>query len=556
MPLAVVYLTKLIVDAVTASVATGDFQQALRSIAPLLLLAALVAILSSVLESVASFTRTANAEAVRIRMNDDMHAKAVAADMASFESSFYQDKLYQTQQEIGYRPLSVVQNLINSARNAISLLAVVGLVFSFNWIVAIVLLGSCIPRALVRSSYSRKIYQWTIDRTFQERMAYYLRWMMTVSVYAKEVRIYRLGDGFRKKYRDIREQLRREKVALIGKRSLAEFLGSVVASCAYYGAYGFIIYSTVKGVLTLGDMVMYYQTFQLAQHHFKEMMADVTDMYEDDLFLSNFFDFMDHPTTVNSPESPLPVPSTGLGVEVHNVWFRYPGSEVDVLQGVSLRLETGRITAIVGENGSGKTTLVKLLCRFYDPTMGRIGINGTDMRDLHLTELRKQIGVVFQDYSMYPFSAAENIAFGDVDRPSAHQRIVECAGMACIDKIIDELDQGYQTVLSKWFDGGQELSAGQWQRIAIARFFYKRSPVMILDEPTNMLDSKSESAFLQRLKELVADRVALVISHRLATVEAADYVYVLERGRIVESGSPAALMKHMGTYYRLFRHGS
>ena len=555
-PLAIVYVTKLIVDAVSANIGTHDLQQAVNAIGPLVLLALMVAVVSAGLESLSSFTQTANAEALRIRMNDDLHAKAVAADLESFESSFYHDKLFRTQQEIGYRPMSVVENLVNAARNAISLMAVIGLVFSFSGIVAFVLLGSCLPRALVRMSYGRKIYRWTIDRTYQERMAYYLRWMMTVSLYAKEVRIYRLADGFRKRYRDIRERLRHEKVGMIRNRSTAEFLGSTFAACAFYGAYAIIVYGAVKGELTLGDLVMYYAAFQLAQEHFKEMMANVADLYEDNLFLTNFFDFMDHPTVVNSPASPQPFPSGNLCLDVENVWFRYPGSEVDVLQGVSMRLEPGRITAIVGENGSGKSTLVKLLCRFYDPGMGRIAIHGTDLRDVNIAELRKHIGVVFQDYSMYPFSAAENIAFGDVDLPSAHQKIQQCAKMACVDKIIDGLDQGYQTVLSKWFEGGRELSAGQWQKIAIARFFYKQSPVMILDEPTNMLDSKSESAFLDNLKDLAADRLVVIISHRVATVEAAGQVYVLERGRIVESGSPGDLMRRMGAYYRLFNHCS
>jgi ATP-binding cassette subfamily B protein len=330
-------------------------------------------------------------------------------------------------------------------------------------------------------------------------------------------------------------------------------VAGAVTVAAYLAAYIFIVYRTVAGTITLGDMVMYYQAFQLAQDNFKNLMRSIALLFEDSLFISSLYDFLHWQNRVKEPASPKALPQViASGIVLDSVSFRYPGRSDDVLRDVTLNMQPGRITALVGENGSGKTTLLKLLCRFYDPTAGSIAIDGQDLKSVSRQDLWKRMGVMFQDYAKYPVTVRENVSFGACHVNERMERVVEAASQAAAHPMIMNLRHQYDTVLSNYLEGGQELSEGEWQKMALARALYNRGQILLLDEPTSSMDAISERHFLGRLKESSNGCVVLLISHHLPTVSIADWIYVLDRGRIVETGTYQQLLSMRGRFWRLF----
>jgi ATP-binding cassette subfamily B protein len=298
---------------------------------------------------------------------------------------------------------------------------------------------------------------------------------------------------------------------------------------------------------------MYYQAFQRGQEFLREMLSGLAGLYEDHLFLRSLYEFLDLDRVVVEPRVPKAVPRPlRTGIVFDHVSFQYPTGTKKILQDITLAIHPGECVAIVGDNGSGKTTLIKLLCRLYDPTGGTITIDGVDVRDFNTADLRRHIGVIFQDYAHYYVTAAENIWFGDVEAPPEHGRIAAAARHSGADDVIMKLPQGYDTVLGKLFDHGEELSIGEWQKIALARAFMRDAQILVLDEPTSALDPNAEYEAYTQFRRLAKDRTTILISHRLSTVKMADRIYVLDDGRIAENGSHDQLVRDGGRYARLF----
>jgi len=552
LPLVQLYLLKLIVDAV-AGLGGADGGAVFQRIAVLLSLAAAAALVGAVCRSLAGLVAEGQARAVSDHLHEIVHAKASDLDLEYYETARYHDALHRAQQEGAYRPTRIVNGLVQVVQSSAALLLMAGVLVSFHWGTAFVLFAAAIPGMLMRIRGAQRSYESQRAQTQAERRGQYYHTMLTGAAHAKELRLFGLGALFRQRHRDLRAEIRRHRLQLATWRFRSDLVTQAAATLAVFGSFAFILHRASLGALTVGDVVMYYQAFQRGQDFLKEILSGLAGLYEDHLFLASLYEFLDMERKVPEPPTPRPVPRPlRAGIVFDAVSFQYPGAPGKVLHDVTLTIRPGEHVALVGANGSGKTTLVKLLCRLYDPTGGAITVDGIDLRDFETAALRREIAVVFQDWSAYHVSARDNIWFGDPRAECDQARIRQAARASGADEVISRLPNGYETVLGKWFESGEELSMGEWQKIALARAFVRDTQIVVLDEPTSFLDVQSEHEVFDRFRRLAVGRSTILISHRLSTVRMADRIYLLDDGRIAESGRHDELIRRGEAYARLF----
>ena len=550
-PLAVLYSTKLTLDAVTQSLqhpGPDDLQRVTKWI----LLTAGAAWAALVIRSVATYTNEIQGELVSEHVQVIIARKATQVDFPYYENPAYFDTLHHAQLEAPHRPVRVVAAMAQILQSALSLAAVAALVIiSFHWSVVLLVAAIAGLGLLVRLRNVRMHYRWRKNRAEQERQLGHLNWLLNASSAAKEIRLFGLGTILSERAARLRQTLLRYRMKVSAQRTVGEIVTQACASVGLGTALLFLVRRTLTHLLTVGDLVMNLQALQRGVALMQELIAGMSMLYEHALFIDRLFEFLSLERCIKPPLQPRPFPGEAV-IRFENVGFSYQAGGEPVLRGVNLTIQPGEMVALVGENGAGKSTLVKLLCRLYDPTEGRITIGGMDIKDFACDDLWNHIAVLFQDFVQYQATVTENIGFGDHRKEQAPGHIRTAAMKGGAEDFIDKLPRGYEQMLGILFEGGTELSGGQWQKIALSRAFFRDAPIVILDEPTSALDVKSEHDVFTRFKALTQGKTSIVISHRLSTVRMADCIFHLEGGRVTEMGSHDELIELGGAYSELF----
>ena len=547
-PAAVVYVTKRVVDAAAAAVGGG---LAPENLAPVVLWGSVMAgflVAQRILGSVGSYVQTAHSELVQDRIKSLIHAKAIEVDYPFYESEDYHNKLQHSNRQAGTRALGLLQSTGAIVRDGISFVGIaVLLAVQYAWWLPVALVVGTVPALLVLSRHTRRFSEWWRSSMSRRRWADYLDLVLIYPDYAAEVRLFGTGPRLADDYQQARGKLREERLRLLRQQTRGVVWASMLGLVTLGGLFVWIARRAFLGAGTLGDLAAFYQALNQGLGLSRSLMSGASQVYTNTLFLEDLFRFLDIETAHGDPGDPRPMPERlQEGVRFENVSFTYPGATTPSLRDLDLALPNGKVTAIVGANGAGKSTLIKLLCRLYEPSSGRVLVDGTDTRDIARRDLLDGISVLFQAPVHLQAPALDNIRFANLD--ATEDEVVEAARASGAHDFLARLPNGYQTKLGKMFYEGGELSGGQWQRVALARAYLRDAAVVALDEPTSAMDSWSEMEWFNRFRRLVEGRTAVIITHRFTVAMQADVIHVMDAGRIVESGTHRELLEAGGLY--------
>jgi len=549
LPAALVYLTKITVDLLTPIIsAPAKATGVLLRNWPVFTLIPALWIAGQVIASLVIRVRTVQSELVQDHVHSLIHDKTSELDMAFFDAPASYDLLHRARVDALSQPLILLENFGTLIQNSITLGALAVLLAAYSVWFPLLLIATALPGLWVVGRHVIREHRWRIANTVNERRARYYDMVLTDQKSAAEMRLFNLGEHYRSAFRTIRAELRQGRFNLAKSEMRAELAAGAVSWTGGTAGMGWMLFKVINGAARLGDLVLCYQSFMQGQKLMRSLFESAGRIYRCTLFLENLFEFLRVEPLLKSPDEPVPVPvRVRDGIRFESVSYRYSGSNRCAIEDFTLVLPKNGITAIVGHNGAGKSTLIKLLCRFYDPVAGRITLDGHDLREFSVCELRRRITVLFQDPMQFHATAAGNIAMGDISANPDTERIKTAARAAGADEPILRLPRGYETLLGKWF-GGAELSAGEWQRLALARAFLRAAPLMVLDEPTSAMDSWAEYDWLARFRGLAEGKTVLIITHRFTTAMHADVIHVMEGGRITESGTHRQLVAAGGQY--------
>jgi ATP-binding cassette, subfamily B, bacterial len=557
--LASLYLTKLVIDQLSRSFSHGTAGQALAlsqtallPVALLLLLAGSCMIATQAATTIDKSVTKAQGLKLTEYMQRLFFERTILADIEHYENPNYYSTVGLAQKEV-QRPSTIMYNTTTLVQNLLSLVGVLALLATIHWVTIPILVLSSLPTMLAQLRYGHLIYHWDRRKMQLEGQLGYLSGLVASAGFAKEQRLFGLGPLFSQRFLRLQRQYHTEQLEIERRRVILYVMAQTLGSVMLLVLYGLMAMEAVRGRLQLGGLVMYHQAFQFGKSSLQNALNALSALHEDSLYLNNLNAFLKLEPKVKEPLHPEPIPRPmQQGIVFEQVDFSYGSSRRDTLQDINLTIRPGEVIALVGANGSGKTTLIKLLCRLYEPTAGRITLDGIDLRDFNTSALRQEISVVFQDFARYELTAQENIWLGNIDLPPDDRRIQVAAQQAGADAVIDRLPRGYNTYLGHIFEPGEELSGGQWQKMALARAFFRDAQLVVLDEPTSALDAKAEEAVFENFRRLIQGRSAILISHRLSTVKMADRIYVLDQGKIVESGTHHELIQYRGHYHELY----
>ena len=554
LPAAIVYLSRLLVDSVVSVLDQGLDGATAQPVIIYGVLMASSLLSIEIAQSLLSWIRAAQSELVRDRISSLVHQRAIELDIAQYESPDFHDRLERAKGDAGSRPIALLESIGSFIQNGITLAALAIMIIPYGaWLPAVLVVGT-LPGLYVSMRFSGRFHSWWTKSTSDRRRAQYYDLMLTNSEAAPEIRLFGLGGYFQSGFISLRKALRLERINLTRDESLAKFLAGLFALVASGAVMALMVWRALMGIVTLGDLVLIYQAFIRGQGLMRTLLSSVSRVYSNSLFLGSFLEFLRLKSSLAEPASPETLPAElREGLRFNGITFRYPGSPRPMLEDFDLQIPAGKISAIVGPNGAGKSTLVKLICRFYDPDSGALEMDRVDIRNYPVEELRRHLSVLFQFPVRYQETAAHNIAVSNGSSDNERADVEEAARLAGAHDLIMGLPKGYDSVMGKWFADGTEISGGEWQRIALARAFVRKSPIMVLDEPTSMMDSWSEADWFARFRDLAKGRTSIVITHRFTTALQADVIFVMDHGKIVESGSHQELVAQDGLYAKSWK---
>jgi len=552
MPAVTVLITRWLIDSVVYGIIH-------HTISPILLpvgfqLAA--GLISNLLSTLSNTSQQLLQELVSNRTQLLILEKANTLDLAFFENAEFYDKLRNASDQSTYQPVTMVSQTFGLLQTIVTLFSMIIILLQLAWWLAIIALIVPIPSFIASSRYGWRGYQLMRRQSPERRLMAYFNRVLTTDQYNKEIKLFDLGNYFIERFRTLAVKFYEEKKSVLLRRYMTGFLWTSITVIANAGIYFYVALQTVMGRISLGSLTLYTQTAIQTGQNFQSFLNGVSSTYENNLYVNTLFEFLEYEPKLVSPEKPQPIETEadmkGLEIEFRDVSFTYPDKDIPALRKVSFTIHAGEAIALVGYNGAGKTTIVKLLTRLYDPDEGEILVGGRNIKEYDLKELREHVGVIFQDYVTYYMTARENIGVGRIADVENQSLVVSAAQKSGANAVIERLNEGYDTVLGRWFEKGAQLSGGEWQKVALARAFMRDAGILILDEPTSSLDAQAEYDVFAKFRVLTHGKTAIFISHRFSTVRLADRILVLEHGSLIESGTHAQLMQLDGRYAELF----
>lgn len=548
-PVIILWVGKLIIDEIIAQIAatTPDYTQLWNYV----ILEFSIAIISDLINRLISITDGLLGDLYNIKSSETMIRKTSEIDISQLEDSEFYDKLERARQQTQGR-VSLMSNALGQAQSVISIITLIAGLIYFEPLLIILLALSIIPLFINEIKFSGQRYSISRSWTTERRELDYLRYIGANDKTAKEIKLFGLVDFVASRFRNLSKQYYKINKDLTIKRSTYSAGFNALGVICYYAAYIVIIRSVLVGEITIGELTFLSASFNRLRNSLQTFFSNFTRITESALYLKDYFDFIDLKVEDKDLEY-LDLPTKiKSGFEVIDLHFAYPGSTKKVLKGVTFSLKAGEKMAFVGQNGAGKTTLIKLMLRFYEPTEGAILLDGININRFRKQDYQQMFGVIFQDFFKYEFTLRENIAIGDINAIKDQGKIDSAAQLSLASEVVDQFKKGYDQQLGKRFKKGQELSGGQWQKVALARAYMKDAKVMVLDEPTSALDAKAEYEVFERFIGLTEGKTSIIISHRFSTVRMADRIVVLEHGKILETGTHHELMQEPKLYSELF----